>query len=127
MDGDRPLSGVGLVVGAVFGGVAGAVLAGLFGTGFLALFGYGMAGGTVVGTLAGRLVAANSGEEQFAVRVVGGNGAVGLLVGAPVGVLGAWALDANLLAGLASGTVAGLSHGVAVGIVLLSARGRRSG
>lgn len=117
---DRRLSNLGTGIGLVFGTLLGALANVLFGTAPLSALSYGTGGGIVVGALAGRLARANTGEDDFAVRVAGGSAVVGLLVGAGVGTVGAWSVGASLGTGTAVGGVAGLGHGLVVGIVLLT-------
>jgi len=123
MDDRRP-SNLGTGIGLVFGGVVGVLVGVLLGTGLVSPLSYGTGGGIIVGALAGRLVRANSGEDDFAVRVAGGTATVGLFVGAGVGSVGAWSVDASLTTGVAIGAGAGIVHGLVVGSLLLSTLGR---
>jgi hypothetical protein len=117
---DRRLSNLGTGIGLVFGGALGLLVGVILGTDIVSPLSYGTGGGIIVGALAGRLVRANRGEDAFAVRVVGGCATVGLLVGAGVGGVSAWSVDASLTSGAAIGAGAGIVHGLVVGGLLLS-------
>ncbi|WP_302080412.1 hypothetical protein [Salinibaculum rarum] len=117
---DRRASNLGTGLGLVFGGAIGMLVGLVVGTDLVSPLSYGTGGGIIVGALAGRLVRANRGEDDFAVRVAGGCATVGLFVGAGVGSVGAWAVDASLTMGAAIGAGAGIGHGLAVGSLLLS-------
>jgi hypothetical protein len=117
---DRSLSTLGVGIGLVLGSAVGALVGALLGIEVASLVGYGTGGGLVVGAVAGRLIEANRGEDQFQVRALGGSAAIGLLVGASVGTVGAWSLDATLLTGLGVGAGAGLLHGFVVAAILLA-------
>lgn len=118
---------LGVAVGLVLGSAVGTLGALATGVAVPSLVGYGTGGGLVVGGFAGKLVAVNRGEDRFDVRAAGGGGAIGLVVGAGVGGLAAWSLDASLVAGSLAGAAAGLGHGLLVGGVLLATVRRREG
>ncbi len=113
-----PPSAVGLLGGIVFGSGVGATVGVLAGVDFGQTIAYGTGGGLLVGTLAGRLAVANRGERNLATRIVGGTGVLGFLVGVLVGIVAAWGWDGSLVAGLAVGGAAGLTHGLLLGGVL---------
>ena len=115
---ERQLSSLATGIGLVFGSALGTLSAVVFGAELFSAASYGTGGGIVVGALVGRLVRANRGEDNFRVRAVGGAGTVGLLVGAGVGSVGAWAVDAPLSKGAGLGAGVGLVHGLLVGALL---------
>lgn len=116
---DRRLSNLGTGIGLVFGSALG-TLVGVFSGDLVTPLSYGLGGGIIVGALAGRLVRANTGESDFAVRVVGGSATVGLLVGVAVGSVGSWSADAATSTGALVGAGTGLVHGLLVGGLLLA-------
>jgi hypothetical protein len=120
---DRRISNLGTGLGLVFGTAVGALASILTGE-IVPSVSYGLGGGIIVGALAGRLIRANTGEDQFRVRAVGGSATVGLFVGAAVGAVGAWTVDVSAGTGAAVGAAVGLFHGLVVGALLLVA-GRR--
>jgi hypothetical protein len=115
---DRRISNLGTGVGLVFGTLVGAPASILTGE-VLSSLSYGLGGGIIVGALAGRLVRANTGKSEFGVRVVGGSGTVGAVVGAGVGAVGAWSVDIPATTGTLLGSGVGLLHGLLVGVLLL--------
>lgn len=116
---DAPLPATGLAVGLIFGAAAGSIL-GVVVADAAPTLTYGAGGGLLVGTLVGRLIEANLGEERLRVRVVGGSAVVGLFVGAVVGAVAAWSIDAGVAVGASVGAGVGLFHGALVGAALLS-------
>ena len=89
--------------------------------------GYGAAGGLVVGAFAGLLVASSFGRDDWALRLTAGTLFAALAVGALLGALAAWTVDASLFDGAAAGGAGGGALGLLLSAILVAAGRRRPG
>ena len=117
---DESLPATGVAVGIVFGVGIAATAAALFGGSIAITAGYGAGGGLVVGALTGRLADANRGQDEWAIRVIGGGAALGLAVGLVLGTLLVWSWGDPTLNGLLVGCLGGFVTGLLVGSVLVA-------
>ena len=115
---DDALPQTGTALGLVLGAGLATTVAVLLDSNLATITGFGVGGGLVVGAFAGTLARANRGRPRYAVRVVGGTVALGLLVGAGVGLAGAWGIDGALTDGLLLGAAVGVVHGALLGSIL---------
>lgn len=109
-------TGSGLALGAGIGATV-ATLSGLDAA--LALIaGFGVAGGMVVGAVAGRYAEIQHRHDGWFVRVAGFTLAMSLIVGGLLGFLVAWSFDGSLATGLTVGGASGVVFGAILSTII---------
>lgn len=111
-------TGGGIAIGAGIGGTA-ASLAGLTAE-FAVITGFGVVGGLVAGGFAGRVTDTDRGRDNWWFRVVAYTLFASLLLGALLGMLTAWMVDASLINGLLGGGATGTAFSFLMSGILIS-------